>query len=180
LTAQHQERQNKYELALQLKEDIAEFPQNLAVSRLVTCWCGSTNRSSSRKKCTPRGKVCRSHEVQSSGDRALNAYAWARSPAESPTPMSAESEVDIRRCKRWRTTQRAHLRKDFKTGQTLMKTILAPGFKAAHAGVDGWFSTNILESDGEVLEDPGSSRPRKESKLSVLEYILQPKLYAQL
>ena len=71
--------------------------------------------------------------------------------------------------------------KDFKTGQTLMKTILAPGFKARMLGLDGWFSTNILGNrDGEVLEDPGSFKTKEESKLGVLEYILQPKVYPEL
>jgi myo-inositol-1-phosphate synthase len=71
--------------------------------------------------------------------------------------------------------------KDFKTGQTLMKTILAPGFKARMLGLSGWFSTNILGNrDGEVLEDPGSFKTKEESKLSVLDQILQPELYPQL
>jgi myo-inositol-1-phosphate synthase len=71
--------------------------------------------------------------------------------------------------------------KDFKTGQTLMKTILAPGFKARLLGMNGWFSTNILGNrDGEVLDDPESFKTKEESKLGVLEYILQPKLYPDL
>src|SRR5437588_13066982 len=68
--------------------------------------------------------------------------------------------------------------KDFKTGQTLMKTIIAPGLKARMLGMRGWFSTNILGNrDGEVLDDPGSFRTKEESKLGALEYILQPDLY---
>src|SRR5258708_17154665 len=71
--------------------------------------------------------------------------------------------------------------KDFKTGQTLIKTILAPGFKARMLGLNGWFSTNILGNrDGEVLEDPGSFKSKEETKLSVLEHILQPQLYPEL
>ncbi len=71
--------------------------------------------------------------------------------------------------------------KDFKTGQTLMKTILAPGLKARMLGVNGWFSTNILGNrDGEVLDDPESFKTKEESKLGVLEHILQPKLYPEL
>jgi len=71
--------------------------------------------------------------------------------------------------------------KDFKTGQTLLKTILAPGFKARMLGLRGWFSTNILGNrDGEVLDEPGSFKTKEESKLGVLEYILQPKLHPQL
>jgi myo-inositol-1-phosphate synthase len=71
--------------------------------------------------------------------------------------------------------------KDFKTGQTLMKTILAPGLKARYLGLSGWFSTNILGNrDGEVLDDPESFKTKEVSKLGVLEYILQPKLYPEL
>jgi myo-inositol-1-phosphate synthase len=75
----------------------------------------------------------------------------------------------------------AHGGKDFKTGQTLMKTILAPGLKARLLGVDGWFSTNILGNrDGEVLDDPESFKSKEVSKLSVLDTILQPDLYPEL
>jgi myo-inositol-1-phosphate synthase len=71
--------------------------------------------------------------------------------------------------------------KDFKTGQTLMKTVLAPAFKARLLGVSGWFSTNILGNrDGEVLDDPQSFKTKEESKLGSLEYILQPELYPDL
>jgi len=71
--------------------------------------------------------------------------------------------------------------KDFKTGQTLMKTIIAPGLKARMLGLKGWFSTNILGNrDGEVLDDPESFKTKEESKLSVLEQILQPEIYPDL
>src|SRR5262249_47389635 len=71
--------------------------------------------------------------------------------------------------------------KDFKSGQTLMKTVLAPGLKARMLGLTGWYSTNILGNrDGEVLDDPESFRTKEESKLSVLEHILQPGLYPEL
>jgi len=71
--------------------------------------------------------------------------------------------------------------KDFKTGQTLMKTILAPGLKSRMLGVNGWFSTNILGNrDGEVLDDPESFKTKEESKLSVLDHILQPQVYPDL
>jgi len=71
--------------------------------------------------------------------------------------------------------------KDFKTGQTLLKTVLAPGLKSRLLGLSGWFSTNILGNrDGEVLEDPGSFKTKEASKLSALEHILQPKLYPDL
>ena len=71
--------------------------------------------------------------------------------------------------------------KDFKTGQTLIKTVLAPAFKARMLGVAGWYSTNILGNrDGEVLDDPESFKTKEESKLGVLDFILQPELYPDL
>ena len=71
--------------------------------------------------------------------------------------------------------------KDFKTGQTLMKTILAPGLKARMLGLDGWFSTNILGNrDGEVLDEPANFRTKEESKLSVLDVILRQDLHPEL
>src|SRR5213075_3291352 len=71
--------------------------------------------------------------------------------------------------------------KDLKTGQTLIKTIIAPGLKARLIGCEGWYSTNILGNrDGEVLDDPGSFKTKEESKLGALEYILQPQLYPTL
>ena len=71
--------------------------------------------------------------------------------------------------------------KDFKTGQTFIKTVLAPAFKARMLGVAGWYSTNILGNrDGEVLDDPESFKTKEESKLGVLDYILQPELYPDL
>jgi myo-inositol-1-phosphate synthase len=71
--------------------------------------------------------------------------------------------------------------KDFKTGQTFMKTVLAPAFKARMIGVSGWFSTNILGNrDGEVLDDPESFKTKEESKLGSLDYIFQPELYPDL
>ena len=71
--------------------------------------------------------------------------------------------------------------KDFKTGQTLMKTILAPGFKARMLGLRGWYSTNILGNrDGEVLDDPENFKSKEVSKLGVLDTILQPEEYPEL
>jgi myo-inositol-1-phosphate synthase len=71
--------------------------------------------------------------------------------------------------------------KDFKTGQTMLKTVLSPMFKARMLGVAGWYSTNILGNrDGEVLDDPESFKTKEESKLGVLEYILQPQVYPEL
>src|SRR6266480_2936142 len=110
-------------------------------------------------------------------------YAWASVTSGVPFANGAPNlTVDIPAIQKLAHDNNVAIcGKDFKTGQTLMKTILAPGFKARMLGLEGWFSTNILGNrDGEVLEDPGSFKTKEESKLSVLEYILQPQLYPQL
>ncbi|MGB2898941.1 MAG: inositol-3-phosphate synthase [Candidatus Acidiferrum sp.] len=175
---------NKYELALQIKEDIANFRKTSRVSRMVTCWCGSTE------------SFVKPEEVHSTPEKFVEAmksdhpaiapsmlYAWASITSGVPYANGAPNlSVDIPALQTLAHDHNVPIcGKDFKTGQTLMKTILAPGFKARMLGLDGWFSTNILGNrDGEVLEDPGSFKTKEESKLSVLEYILQPKLYPQL
>ena len=105
--------------------------------------------------------------------------AWKafRSPTAHRTSPST-----FRRSRSWRNRSGVPIAgKDFKTGQTLMKTIVAPGLKARMLGLNGWFSTNILGNrDGEVLDDPDSFKTKEESKLGVLEHILQPQLYPEL
>jgi len=110
-------------------------------------------------------------------------YAWASVTSGVPYANGSPNlSVDIPAIQRLAHDHNVAIcGKDFKTGQTLIKTVLAPAFKARMLGLDGWFSTNILGNrDGEVLEDPGSFKTKEESKLSVLEYILQPQLYPQL
>jgi myo-inositol-1-phosphate synthase len=110
-------------------------------------------------------------------------YAWAAVTSGVPFANGAPNlTVDIPAIQQLAAKHNVPLvGKDFKTGQTLMKTILAPGFKARQLGLSGWFSTNILGNrDGAVLEDPDSFKTKEESKLGVLEYILQPKLYPAL
>jgi myo-inositol-1-phosphate synthase len=174
----------KFELAEQLMQDIRDFKRDNNCSRLVMIWCGSTevfHRSSAV------------HETIESFEEGLRnndpdiapsqIYAYAALKLKVPyangapnlstdTPalleLARQNEVPV-------------CGKDFKTGQTFMKTLLAPGFKARMLGMNGWFSTNILGNrDGEVLEDPGSFKSKEETKLSVLEQILQPKLYPEL
>ena len=109
-------------------------------------------------------------------------YAWAAVTSGVPFANGAPNlTVDIPAMQQLAQEHNVAIcGKDFKTGQTLMKTILAPAFKARMLGLDGWFSTNILGNrDGEVLEDPGSFKTKEESKLGALEYILQPELYPQ-
>jgi myo-inositol-1-phosphate synthase len=175
---------NKYELALKIKEDIANFRKTSRASRLVMIWCGSTEVF-----ITPE-------DVHSTPEKFLEGmknnhpaispsmlYAWACITSGVPFANGAPNlTVDIPAIQQLAHDNNVAIcGKDFKTGQTLMKTILAPGFKARMLGLDGWFSTNILGNrDGEVLEDPGSFKTKEESKLGVLEYILQPKLYPML
>ncbi len=167
-----------------LIEDIARFKEENGCDRLVMVWCGST------EVFLERGPVHQSMEAFEKGldedDDAIPpsmiyAYAAIKSgiPYANGAPnlsgdvpalleLAAENQVPI-------------CGKDFKTGQTLMKTILAPGFKARLLGIRGWYSTNILGNrDGEVLDDPESFRTKEESKLGVLDYILQPDLYPDL
>ena len=175
---------NKYELALQIKEDIANFKKSSKVSRLVTCWCGSTEIFLKQEDVhsTPAKFV----EAMKSNHPAIAPsmlYAWAAITSGVPFANGAPNlTVDFPAMQELAHEHNVAIcGKDFKTGQTLMKTVLAPAFKARMLGLDGWFSTNILGNrDGEVLEDPGSFKTKEESKLGALEYILQPELYPQL
>ncbi len=174
----------KYDLAEQIKDDIQAFKKKSGAQRLVMAWCGSTE------------VFLKPHEVHRdpvSFEKAMKAnhpaiapsmlYAWAAITSGVPFANGAPNlTLDI---PAMQELARAHnvpiCGKDFKTGQTLLKTILAPGFKARMLGLHGWFSTNILGNrDGEVLDDPESFKTKEESKLGVLEYILQPHLYPQL
>jgi myo-inositol-1-phosphate synthase len=175
---------NKYELALQIKEDIANFKKTSRASRLVTCWCGSTEI------------FIKAEDVHSTPEKFIEGmknnhpaiapsmlYAWASVTSGVPFANGAPNlTVDIPAMQKLALDHNvAVCGKDFKTGQTLMKTILAPGFKARMLGLEGWYSTNILGNrDGEVLDDPGSFKTKEESKLGALEYILQPQLYPEL
>jgi myo-inositol-1-phosphate synthase len=175
---------NKYELALQIKDDILNFRKTSRVARLVTCWCGSTE------------VFIRPEEVHSTPEKFVEAmksnhpsiapsmlYAWASVTSGVPFANGAPNlTVDIPAIQKLALDHNVAIcGKDFKTGQTLMKTVLAPAFKARMLGLEGWYSTNILGNrDGEVLDDPGSFKTKEESKLGALEYILQPQLYPQL
>ena len=175
---------NKYELALKIKEDIANFRKSSRATRLVVVWCGSTEVfiTAEDVHSTPEKFV----EGMKNNHPAISPsmlYAWASITSGVPFANGAPNlTVDIPAIQQLAHDNNVAIcGKDFKTGQTLMKTILAPGFKARMLGLDGWFSTNILGNrDGEVLEDPGSFKTKEESKLGVLEYILQPKLYPML
>jgi len=175
---------NKRDLAEQLRADIRDFQKKSGADRLVMIWCGSTEIFL---------KQTEVHESVESFERGLEKndeniapsmiYAYAALSEGVPFANGAPNlTVDIPVMHELSKKNEAPIAgKDFKTGQTLVKTILAPGFKARMLGLHGWFSTNILGNrDGEVLDDPGSFKTKEESKLSVLEQILQPKLYPRL
>jgi myo-inositol-1-phosphate synthase len=172
------------ELAEQLVEDIARFKEDNRCSRLVMIWCGST------ETWTQPGVAHETHRAfenaldrddRSIAPSMLYAYAAIRSrvPFVNGAPnLSGDVPALVEMAREMGVPLAG---KDFKTGQTLMKTILAPGLKARMLGLNGWFSTNILGNrDGEVLDDPGSFKTKEISKLSVLDTILQPEIYPDL
>ena len=175
---------NKMDLAEQVMEDIRRFKETSGAERLVVIWCGSTEVFH---------EPAAVHQSLAAFEKGLRAnspeiapsmvYAYAALKLGIPFANGAPNlTTDIPALSALAVKQRAPIcGKDFKTGQTLMKTIIAPGLKARLLGLRGWFSTNILGNrDGEVLDDPGSFKTKEESKLSVLEYILQPELYPEL
>ena len=176
--------ENKMDLAEALMQDMATFKQENGCDRLVMVWCGSTEIF---MQPTAVHETIESFEQglrDSSPDippSMIYAYAAIKQgvPYANGAPnLSADVPALLELAKQ---TGSPTCGKDFKTGQTLMKTILAPGFKARLLGIGGWFSTNILGNrDGEVLDDPESFKTKEESKLSVLDTILQPELYPDL
>jgi len=175
---------NKYDHAQMLIEDIQKFRKENDCERVVMIWCASTEIFL---------KPNSVHESIGSFEKAMKEnhpaiapsmiYAYASIAAGVPFANGAPNlTVDIPAMVEFSRDRGIPIAgKDFKTGQTLMKTILAPGFKARLIGLNGWFSTNILGNrDGEVLDDPDSFKTKEESKLGVLEYILQPEVYPDL
>ena len=175
---------NKRELAEQLRDDIKRFKAEHKLERLVMIWCGSTEIYLTESE---------AHASVESFEQALEAndpnipssmiYAYAAIkegiPYANAAPnLSADVPALLQLAEQ---TGSPVAGKDLKTGQTLIKTIIAPGLKARLLGVEGWYSTNILGNrDGEVLDDPESFKTKEESKKSVLDYILQPNLYPEL
>jgi len=175
---------NKLELAHQLIDDIQSFKRQNRCDRLVIVWCASTEIFMT---------VGPEHQDLNAFERAMlenspaiapsMIYAYAALKSGVPFANGAPNlTVDIPALTRLAVDEGLPIcGKDFKTGQTLMKTIIAPGLKSRLLGLHGWFSTNILGNrDGEVLDDPESFKTKEESKLSVLEYILQPEVYPAL
>jgi myo-inositol-1-phosphate synthase len=175
---------NKMDLAEQVRADIHDFKKRSGATRLITIWCGSTETFS--EPGTPHQSLKAFEKALTQNDEAIAPsmiYAYASLTEGVPFANGAPNlTVDIPALQELsRRNQAPICGKDFKTGQTLIKTILAPGFKARLLGLSGWYSTNILGNrDGEVLDDPGSFKTKEESKLGVLEHILQPRLYPEL
>ena len=175
---------NKMELAQQLRSDIYEFKKSSGADRIVMIWCGSTEiflRQSEVHETIRASETGLERNDENISPSMIYAYAalcegvpFANGAPNLTVDLPALQELS-------RRNQAPICGKDFKSGQTLMKTVLAPGLKARMLGLHGWFSTNILGNrDGEVLDDPASFRTKEESKLSVLEHILQPDLYPEL
>ena len=175
------DRGSKMDKAEMLMDDIRQFRESSGAARLVMIWCGSTEvfHKPAQVHQTLKDFECglqkNDPEIAPS---QIYAYAALKSgvPYANGAPNLTTDTPALLELARDR--QIPVCGKDFKTGQTFMKTLIAPGLKARMLGMAGWFSTNILGNrDGEVLEDPGSFKSKEETKLSVLEQILQPSLY---
>jgi myo-inositol-1-phosphate synthase len=178
------EARTKMDKAQMLMDDIRNFQNRTGVARTVMIWCGSTevfHRPSEVHQTIKDFEAGLAKNDPEIAPSQIYAYAALKSgipyangapnlTTDTPALLELARENHIPICG-----------KDFKTGQTLMKTMIAPGLKARMLGMSGWFSTNILGNrDGEVLDDPGSFRSKEETKLSVLDQILQPEMYPQL
>ena len=175
---------SKRELAEAIREDLREFKKRHQCDRLVVVWCASTEIF------IPRGPA---HQSLEAFEKAMDQndpsiapsmlYAWACLMEGVPFANGAPNlTVDAPALVRLANDRGVPISgKDFKTGQTMVKTVLSPMLKARMIGLSGWYSTNILGNrDGEVLDDPESFKTKEESKLGVLEHILQPSLYPDL
>jgi myo-inositol-1-phosphate synthase len=175
---------NKLELGEALREDVRRFMSENDCARGVMVWCASTEVF--MQPSAVHAELAGFEKAMAANDPAIAPsmiYAWAALKEGIPFANGAPNlTVDVPALQQLAKKQGVAIAgKDFKTGQTLMKTVLAPMLKARMLGLDGWFSTNILGNrDGEVLDDPGSFKTKEVSKLSVLEHILQPELYPDL
>ena len=173
---------NKLDLAQQVMADIRAFKKK--VNRVVMIWCGSTEIFMEPTAVHQSiGAFEKGLEKSDIAIPSSQIYAYAALKEGVPFANGAPNlTVDIPAMVELSKKNAAPIcGKDFKTGQTFMKTVLAPAFKARMLGVNGWFSTNILGNrDGEVLDEPQSFKTKEESKLGSLEYIFQPDLYPDL
>ncbi|NCQ61004.1 MAG: inositol-3-phosphate synthase [Myxococcales bacterium] len=175
---------NKMELGEAVRQDIRDFIKNNGLDRAVAVWCGSTEVYREPTEVHASLSAFEQGLRDSSPDISPSqVYAWAclkeGVPYTNGAPhLTTEADALLELARETRTPVCG---KDFKTGQTLMKTLIAPGLRARMIGIQGWFSTNILGNrDGEVLDDPDSFKSKEVSKLGVLETILQPELHPKL
>ena len=174
----------KRDLAEQLRQDIRDFKAKHKCERLVIVWCASTEIFI--KPGPQHATIEQFERAMENNDEAIAPsmlYAYAALMEGVPFANGAPNLcVDIPALQQLAIKNNVPISgKDFKTGQTWMKTVIAPGLKARMLGLAGWYSTNILGNrDGEVLDDPASFKTKEESKLSVLHTILQPEKYPDL
>jgi myo-inositol-1-phosphate synthase len=174
----------KLQLAEALRQDIRDFKAKNNCDRLVMVWCASTEifmeEAAQHKNLEAFEAAMEVNDVTIAPSML---YAYAALMEDVPFANGAPNlTVDTPALVKLANDKGLPIcGKDFKTGQTLIKTVLAPMFKARMLGIDGWYSTNILGNrDGEVLDDPESFKTKEESKLGVLQYILQPDVYPDL
>ncbi len=174
----------KWDLVEQVRDDIKKFKADNNCDRIVMIWCGST------EVFTPLSKVHKTLPALEDAMKTNHAeiapsmiYAYA-AISEGVPYINGAPNLTVDMPAIWDLAAQKQvpiLGKDFKTGQTMLKTVLSPMLKTRMLGLSGWFSTNILGNrDGEVLDDPGSFKTKEESKLSVIDNILQPDLYPEL
>jgi myo-inositol-1-phosphate synthase len=175
---------SKREQAEGLRKDMAEFKARNGCDRLVIVWCASTEifilAGPTHQSLAAFEKAMDANDVSIAPSML---YAWAAMMEGVPFANGAPNlTLDFPALEQLAADKKLPIGgKDFKTGQTMLKTVLSPMFKARMLGVAGWYSTNILGNrDGEVLDDPESFKTKEESKLGVLDFILQPKLYPEL
>jgi myo-inositol-1-phosphate synthase len=175
---------SKMDYAERVMDDIRQFKQRAGVSRLIMIWCGSTEvyHEPAAVHATLKDFECglQKNDPEISPSQ-IYAYAALKSgvPYANGAPHLTTDTPALLELARQMNLPVAG--KDYKSGQTFMKTLIAPGLKSRLLGLHGWFSTNILGNrDGEVLDEPGSFRSKEVSKSSALEYILQGKLYPDL
>ena len=175
---------SKMHLAEQVMEDIKNFQATHGCDRMVLIWCGSTEVY--RKPSDVHASLAKFEAGLRASDENIapsQIYAYAALKLGIPYANGAPNlAVDTEALMELAHENHVPIAgKDFKTGQTLMKTILAPGFKARMLGLQGWYSTNILGNrDGEVLDDPESFKSKEVTKLGVIDQILQPEKYPSL
>ena len=176
--------QTKLELAEAIRDDIRRFKTNNKCDRLVMIWCASTEKFITASNVHQDLKSF-IKGLEGNDERIAPSMIYAFAALMEGVPFANGAPgltVDIPVLEKLAIDENIPIcGKDFKTGQTLVKTVMAPMLKARMLGVNGWFSTNILGNrDGEVLDEPENFKTKEESKLGALEYILQPELYPDL